>query len=67
MKEMRLMYKDPVVEELRQNAAKLVEECGHDLHKMAERLRQEQSRHAHRVIRRRSAPRQPGGPTPQAG
>ena len=46
------MYKDPVIEELRQNAARLVEECGGDLHNVAERLRQEQSRHAHRVVRR---------------
>jgi len=60
------MYKDPVIEELRQNAARLVAECGGDLHAVAERLRQEQSRNAHRVIRRRTVPRPPSGPPPHA-
>ena len=47
------MYRDPIVEELRHTAAKLVEECGSDLHEVAQRLRQEQSRHPHRIVRRR--------------
>ena len=49
------MYRDPIVEELRQTAAKLVDECGGDLHQVAERLRREQSQHPHRVVRRRIA------------
>jgi hypothetical protein len=49
------MYRDPIVEELRQTAAKLIEECGGDLHQVALRLRQEQSRHPHRVVRRQTA------------
>jgi len=59
------MYNDPVVEELRQNAARLVEECGGDLHMVAERLRQEQSRHAHRVVRRRTKTPPPPGQPPR--
>jgi len=47
------MYRDPVVEELRENATKLLEECEGDLHKLVERLRREQAQHADRVVRRR--------------
>lgn len=59
------MYKDPIVEELRQNAAKLVEECDGDVHKVAQRLREEQSRHPHRVVRRHSRIPRPSGESPR--
>ena len=59
------MYKDPVIDELRQNAAKLIEECDHDVHKVAERLRQEQSHHPARVVRRRGTTRTPHPKPPE--
>lgn len=54
------MYKDPVVEELRENARNLFEECGNDLHEIVKRLREEQSRGPQRVIRRRKDQRPSG-------
>ena len=46
------MFVDPVVEEVRQNGARISEECGGDVHFMAERLRRTQAEHRGRVIRR---------------
>jgi hypothetical protein len=53
------MYRDPVVEEIRGNAERIAEECGDDVHRMAERFRREQAAGQQRVISRgvaRSAP-----------
>jgi hypothetical protein len=36
------MWKDPVVEEVRDAGAKLAEECGYDLHVFADMLRRNQ-------------------------
>jgi hypothetical protein len=47
------MFKDPVVEEVRQNAARIADECGNDIRKMAERFRREQEEHADRLVRRK--------------
>lgn len=58
------MYKDPVVEELRENARKLFEECGNDLHEIIKRLRQEQSNQPQRIIRRRELRPPASGTTP---
>ena len=45
-------YRDPVVEEVRANGAKLAEDCGGDVHKLALRLRELQMQHPERVVRR---------------
>lgn len=55
MNEVNQMFRDPIVDEMRRNAAKLIEECAGDVHTLVERLRQEQTRHAHRVVRRPTA------------
>lgn len=36
------MYVDPVVEEIRQNGEKIADQCGGDLHRMAEYFRRRQ-------------------------
>ncbi len=36
------MWKDPIVEEIRDAGAKLAEECGYDLHAFADMLRKHQ-------------------------
>jgi hypothetical protein len=46
------MYPDPVVDEVRQNGARIAEECGGDVHRMAERFRREQAEHPDRVVHR---------------
>ncbi len=46
------MWKDPIVEELRKNAAKLAEKAGDTLHGFCEMIRQEQSKHTNKVVRR---------------
>lgn len=48
------MNTDPVVQEVRENGARIAEECGGDVHRMAECLRRKQETNAKRV-RRRSA------------
>jgi hypothetical protein len=37
------MWKDPIVEEVRNAGARLAEECGYDLHAFADMLRRHQS------------------------
>ncbi len=61
------MYIDPVVQEVCRHGAKIAEECGGDVHRMAERLRRAQAEDARRVVRRgdRSGPRDP--PPPKTG
>ena len=49
------MRSDPVVEEVRQHGARIAEECGGDIHQMAERFRREQAKHSGRVRRRDSS------------
>jgi hypothetical protein len=46
------MYVDPVVEEIRRNAAQIAKECEGDIHKLAERFRREQTANVHRLVRR---------------
>ena len=46
------MHVDPVVQEVRQQGARIAEECAGDVHRMAERLRRAQARNADRVVRR---------------
>jgi hypothetical protein len=47
------MYVDPVVQEIRQNAARIAQECGGDLDRIIERFRKEQEQHPQRVVNRR--------------
>ena len=47
------MFVDPVVEEMRTNGARLAEECGGDIRRIADRLRREQAEHPDRVVIRR--------------
>lgn len=60
------MYIDPVVQEIRRNGARIAEDCGGDVHRMAERLRQEQQKHPERLIRRSSSKQTPL-PSPEKG
>jgi hypothetical protein len=58
------MFVDTVVQEIRDNGARIAEECGGDVHRMAERLRSEQAANADRVVSRkakRSDPHTPQG------
>jgi hypothetical protein len=55
------MKPDPVIEEIRRNAAAIAEECGGDIRRMADRFRREQAENVSRVVRRRRSNRQ----TPQ--
>ncbi len=41
---------DPVVEEMRRHGARITQECGGDIHRMAERFRKEQEQHPERVV-----------------
>ncbi|MCG3132907.1 MAG: hypothetical protein FLDDKLPJ_03788 [Phycisphaerae bacterium] len=50
-------YRDPVVEEVRANGAKLSEEFGGDIHKLAEHLRTLQRQNEARVVHRKAQPR----------
>jgi len=52
------MITDVVVQEIRDNGARIAEECGGDVHRMAERLRSEQAANADRVVSRKA--RKPG-------
>jgi len=47
------MYIDPVVQEIRQHAARIAQECGGDIDQIIERLRKEQEQHPERVVNRR--------------
>ena len=49
------MFVDPVVEEMRRNGARVAEECGGDIRRIADRLRREQAAHADRLVSRPSA------------
>ena len=58
------MFVDTVVQEIRDNGARIAEECGGDVHRMAERFRSEQAKNAGRVVSRKakkSDPRKPQG------
>lgn len=62
------MQRDPVVEEVRRNGAMSAEECGDDVRRMAERLREAAARSGRRVVRRerpsaRSTPPTRQGPS----
>ncbi len=61
------MYTDPVVEEVRRNGAMLAEECGGDVHRMAERLRQAAKDGGRPIVQRENlAKRRPDTPPPRA-
>jgi hypothetical protein len=51
------MFPDPVVQEMRDNFAKIAEECGNDFDRIAERVRREQAAHADRLVSHLGAPR----------
>ena len=44
------MWNDPIVEETRAAGAKLLAKCGGNLSELAQQLRANQTRHAHRVV-----------------
>ena len=46
------MWKDPVVEEVRLAGEKIAEECGYDLHAMAQLLKQKQGESSQRISRK---------------
>ncbi len=46
------LFHDPVVQEMRDNFAKIAEECGNDLDRLVERFRREQAAHADRLVNR---------------
>lgn len=49
---MSSLYHDPAVDEMRRNGARLVEECGGDVKRIAERLRREQKEGGRRIVSR---------------
>ncbi len=59
------MWKDTIVDELRQNVSKLVNEAGGTLHDFCEVIRQEQSKYSNKVVRR--SPRRRLRPTGTSG
>ena len=59
------MDRDPVVQEVRDNGAKLAEECDGDVHRMAERLRQAAKDGGREVITRKSSPERRKPPRPK--
>ncbi|NOS99429.1 MAG: hypothetical protein HOP29_02255 [Phycisphaerales bacterium] len=59
------MERDPVVDEMRSNGARIAEECDGDIHKMADRFRREQEQHGGRIVRRRPPPPQPKSVAPR--
>ena len=61
------MYLDPVVQEVRQNGARIAEQCGGDVHRMAEHLRRAQAENAHRVVHRGDQPTRTRPSPPKAG
>jgi hypothetical protein len=60
------MFVDRVVQEIRDNGARIAEECGGDIHRMAERFRTEQARNADRVVSRKTRNLAPSKPNDQA-
>ena len=61
------MYIDPVVQEVRRNGARIAEECGGNVHRMADYLRRAQAANASRVIRRVDRPTRPPPSPPETG
>lgn len=49
------MRPDPVVQETRDNFAKIAEECGNDFDRIVERFRREQDAHTDRLVSRPGA------------
>ncbi len=50
------MWKDPIVEEVRNAGAKLVKESGNNLHQFCEILRKKEKGHPKRLVRRKPHP-----------
>jgi len=46
------MFRDPIVEEVREAGAKLTEEAGNDLHRLCENLRRKEQERPERLVRR---------------
>lgn len=44
------MFPDPVVQETRDNFARIAQECGNDFDRIIERFRREQAAHADRLV-----------------
>jgi len=59
------MRRDPVIEEVRRHGAALAEECGGDIHRMAELLRKKQNEDPARVVRRSPRPSLPAQGKPE--
>jgi hypothetical protein len=49
------MRPDPVVQETRDNFARIAEECGNDFDRIVERFRHEQSEHSDKLVSRPGA------------
>jgi len=47
------MWKDPIVEEVRNAGDKLVKEAGNNLHNFCEMLRKKEKKHLGRLVRRK--------------
>ncbi len=50
------LWKDPIVEEVREARRKLMEECGNDLTQLSKRLSEDQKRHGDKLVRRKPVP-----------
>ena len=51
-------WPDPLIDEVRQRRRDLFEDCGNDLHKLAEAIRRLEAEHPERVVdRRKVSPR----------
>lgn len=50
------MYRDPVVAEVRAHGARLAEQAGGDVHRLAEYLRRRQADHPQRLVSRHPPP-----------
>lgn len=62
-----MRWVDPVVEEVRENGRKFAEECGYDLDRMVERLRELERQHPEHIVDRSEMPGLSGySPPPSA-
>lgn len=50
------MWKDPIVEEIRNAGNRIVKEAGNDLHKFCEVLRHKEKEHSDKLVRRQPQP-----------
>ncbi|TWT41949.1 hypothetical protein RAS1_30740 [Phycisphaerae bacterium RAS1] len=59
-----MTWTDPVVAEIRANAAKLAHECGDDIHALVAYFRRREQAHADQVVTRRRPARPAPAPPP---